>query len=328
MTTGRVDAEGRSARHFAAAPNVMLNRSDTIRNALRAQGWLPGREVIVLSDGDPSLVGAVRAAVRGPVRHILDWFHISMRVRHIEQALAGLLGSDLEHKSPLDYAAFNVDRLRHLIWNGYADEARRTLPGIMQMAVNAVGLNGQQGRARIERFAQLVRELESYLGLNASALIDYGRRYRADLPISTSRAESIVNSLVNARMNKRRQMRWSPRGAHRVLQVRAAGVVTLISIGRIETNSAAWQLQAATLAADFHSAMALRRWRWVAEAERRERGGTKRLRTAEKTFTNRCRYLGNRNPCSTRSRRRNGRCEFSARLLSPLCARCSTSGMT
>jgi len=28
--------------------------------------------------------------------------------------------------------------------------------------------------------------------------------------------------MVNARMNKRRQMRWSPRGARRVLQVRAA----------------------------------------------------------------------------------------------------------
>lgn len=38
-----------------------------------------------------------------------------MRVRHVEQALAGLLGSGLEHKGPLDYAAFNVDRLRHLI---------------------------------------------------------------------------------------------------------------------------------------------------------------------------------------------------------------------
>jgi len=39
---------------------------------------------------------------------------------------------------------------------------------------------------------------------------------------STSRAKGTVNQLVNARMNKRRQMRWSPRGAHRVLQVRAA----------------------------------------------------------------------------------------------------------
>ena len=68
--------------------------------------------------------------------------------------------------------------------------------------------------------------------------------------------------------------------------------ITLTAARRIKANSAAWQLQAATLAADFHSAMALRRCRWVAEAKRWERGGTKRLRTSEKTFTNRCRYLG------------------------------------
>ena len=233
VTTGRVDAKERPARHFADAPNVSTNRPDTIGNALRAQGWLPGREVFVLSDGDPSLVGAVRAAVRGPVTHILDWFHISMRMRHVEQALAGLLGSDLKHNAPLDYAAFNVDRLRHLIWNGYAEEARRTLPDIRQIAANAVVLNGQQGRARIERFARLVRELETYLGLNTSALVDYERRYRADLPISTSRAESTVNSLVNTRMNKRRQMRWSPQGAHRVLQVRAAVVDGRLLAGQL-----------------------------------------------------------------------------------------------
>jgi len=43
-------------------------------------------------------------------------------------------------------------------------------------------------------------------------------------PISSSPAESAANSLVNARMNKKRQMRWSPIGANRVLQVRAAVV--------------------------------------------------------------------------------------------------------
>lgn len=38
------------------------------------------------------------------VTHILDWFHISMRVRHVEQSLAGLLASELEDKGPLHYA--------------------------------------------------------------------------------------------------------------------------------------------------------------------------------------------------------------------------------
>jgi hypothetical protein len=54
------------------------------------------------------------------------------------------------------------------------------------------------------------------------SLIDYGRPHRAGEPTSSSRAESTVNQLVNACMNKRRQMRWSPVGAHRMLQVRAA----------------------------------------------------------------------------------------------------------
>ena len=64
--------------------------------------------------------------------------------------------------------------------------------------------------------------LRDYIENNEDALIDYGRRYRAGKLISSSLAEGTVNQLVSARMTKRRQMRWSPRGAHRVLQVRAA----------------------------------------------------------------------------------------------------------
>ncbi|MGI4793660.1 MAG: ISKra4 family transposase, partial [Janthinobacterium lividum] len=65
-------------------------------------------------------------------------------------------------------------------------------------------------------------ELRSYIENNEGALTDYGQRHRAGKPISTLRAEGAVNQLASARMNKRQQMRWSPRGAHRVLQVRAA----------------------------------------------------------------------------------------------------------
>ena len=83
-------------------------------------------------------------------------------------------------------------------------------------------LDGVAVAAKAGRLAAHCTELHAYIGKNEGALIDYGQRYRAGQPISTSRAEGAVNHLVNARMNKRRQMRWSPRGAHRVLQVRAA----------------------------------------------------------------------------------------------------------
>jgi len=76
--------------------------------------------------------------------------------------------------------------------------------------------------AGARRLVARCTELRAYIKSNEGALIDYGQRHRADKPIPTSRAEGTVNQLVSARMNKRRQMRWSPRGTHRVLQVRAA----------------------------------------------------------------------------------------------------------
>ncbi len=61
--------------------------------------------------------------------------------------------------------------------------------------------------------------------------------------------------------------------------------------------------------------------RWVAKAERRERGGSKTLQIAEKIAVSRCKPPGDRKPCIACSRRRSGRCEFSALLFSPLCDR-------
>ncbi len=74
----------------------------------------------------------------------------------------------------------------------------------------------------MKRFLLLIDELATYLRLNEASVINYCQRYWKGLPISSSRAESTVNALVNARMNKLQQMRWSPHGAQRVFQARAA----------------------------------------------------------------------------------------------------------
>ncbi len=92
----------------------------------------------------------------------------------------------------------------------------------MSWAKEASVLNEPAMGAGAGRLVARCTELRAYIETNKGALIDYGERCRAGKPISTSRAEGTVNQLVSARMNKRQQMRWSPRGAHRVLQVRAA----------------------------------------------------------------------------------------------------------
>jgi hypothetical protein len=75
---------------------------------------------------------------------------------------------------------------------------------------------------KLKRLSVLISNLHSYLVQNTTSIVDYCHRYWSGQPISSSPAESAANSLVNARMNKKRQMRWSLAGAHRVLQVRAA----------------------------------------------------------------------------------------------------------
>jgi len=156
------------------------------------------------------------------VQPILDWFHLSMRVHHVEQAMRGLCVLELLPLVLPDHAQIDVERLHSLLWNGHHDKACEALARIASWAKDAVVPNEPVAKAKARRLAARCAELRSYIEDNEGALIDYGQRARAGKPISTSRAEGTVNQLVNARMNKRRQMRWSPHGAHRVLPVRAA----------------------------------------------------------------------------------------------------------
>jgi hypothetical protein len=125
-------------------------------------------------------------------------------------------------RRPARSCSDRCERLCHLLWNGHHHKAYETLGRIKSWAKDAIVLAEPGIEEKVRRLAARCTELHSYVGNNEGALIDYGQRYRASKPISTSRAEGTVNQLVNARMNKRRQMRWSPQGAHRVLQVRAA----------------------------------------------------------------------------------------------------------
>ena len=222
VTVGKVETAGRLPRRFALAPLGAEQPAQAVRAALISQGWQPGRPVTVISDGEPALLNLVRAAGGEPVRHILDWWHLSMRVRHIEQALAGIFALRPTYQAGLDYISVDVERLRHLIWNGYAAEAGQALWALSHLASEAVHLNGEHFGPAVRRFLLHCQELRTYLANNEGSLIDYGTRYRAGRPISSSRAEGSVAEIANARIAKRRRMRWSPRGAHCVATVRAA----------------------------------------------------------------------------------------------------------
>ncbi len=222
VTVGKVEVAGKPPRRFALAPRGAETPLLSIRKALMDQGWRPGASVTVLSDGEAALPGLVRAAVREPVTCILDWWHISMRVQHIQQSLRGIYALGPRHIAALEIVDKHAERLRHLIWNGYHGKAHGELTRVRRLTAEIAHLNGESFRRPVAQLLWNCDDLRRYLVNNTGSLINYGERYRSKLPISTSRAEGCVDEIANARMAKKQRMRWSPQGAHRVAVVRAA----------------------------------------------------------------------------------------------------------
>ena len=67
----------------------------------------------------------------------------------------------------------------------------------------------------------MVTEFGGYIRVNGTWISNYGERYRSGEAISSAFVESAVNQVVSKRMVKKQQMRWAPKSAHLLLQVRA-----------------------------------------------------------------------------------------------------------
>jgi hypothetical protein len=65
-------------------------------------------------------------------------------------------------------------------------------------------------------------KLNFYLRGQSNWLVNYAERHRAGMRVGTALTEATANFLVNRRMNKSQQMRWTRRGADLLLQVRCA----------------------------------------------------------------------------------------------------------
>ena len=71
------------------------------------------------------------------------------------------------------------------------------------------------------KLAKTMVEFHSYITANEAFIPNYGDRYRYGEVISTAFVESTVNQVISKRFVKKQQMRWTKKGAHLLLQVRA-----------------------------------------------------------------------------------------------------------
>jgi hypothetical protein len=222
VRVGNVETKAGGRQVFGAVAKTDTAIDALIRRELEAVGCTEDTAVTAFTDGCPGL-RRILADAGVTTAPILDWFHIGMRLQHLKQ-IAGALSVD--HPARVTAKAVivaEVERLHWRIWNGKAKNARKSIDRIRAIMSRFQGeAGGRKSIAPSRKLWTALHALDGYLSGQSAWLVNYAERHRAGSRVGTALTEGTANFLVNRRMNKAQQMRWSRRGADLLPQVRCA----------------------------------------------------------------------------------------------------------
>jgi hypothetical protein len=211
---------------FGAVAKANTEIAVRIRRSLETVGRTADTELRAFTDGCSGLQSILaEAGCKKPP--IVDWFHIAMRLQHAKQAASGLVTDTPGRMHAKAVFVAEVERLHWRIWNCKAKNARRTLERVRKVmhVFQGDGVHRTTAVPSSRKPWRALRRASKYLRGQSASLVNYAKRYRPSLRVGTSVTEGTANFLVNRRMNKQQQMRWSRPGADLLLQVRCAVVV-------------------------------------------------------------------------------------------------------
>ena len=192
-----------------------------IKRTLQGLGHGDATHITAFTDGDKMLRGYLKkAGLTAPP--ILDWAHLARRIQIAKTTAKGLrCGTNAESRAkPL--IAKTLDSLHWRLWHGNVDGAHDAVKRIAKLLRPFdIGITRARTAIPAKRLQTAMGKLGDYIEGQSAHLVNYGLRYRQGQPIGTATTEGLANTLVNWRMNKLQQMRWSAAGAHAVIVVRA-----------------------------------------------------------------------------------------------------------
>jgi len=187
---------------------------------LRSQGMSMNQQVEFLSDGGED-VRNVQLYLNPEAEHLLDWFHLTMRLTVLLQTAKGvpekIQDEDGEERELRPQALKLLESVKWYLWHGNAFQALQKLE---YLEMDLEGASYSSKNENIRKLLKGVEELHTYVGRNQNFLPNYGERYRNGERIASGFVESAVNQVVSKRMIKHQQMQWTHRGAHLLLQIR------------------------------------------------------------------------------------------------------------
>jgi hypothetical protein len=178
---------------------------------MKSQGMRENQQVVFMSDGGED-VRRVQAYLHPNSEHLIDWFHITMRLTVLQQQTKAL---QQERSQTATAVSKQVNSIKHLLWHGNVEEALERVTNLL-LDLDLI----RKHSAPAEKLSVGLAEFETYIRNNQEYIPNYGELYRQGETISTAFVESTINQVVSRRFVKLQQMHWTLRGAHLLLQTR------------------------------------------------------------------------------------------------------------
>lgn len=217
IITGKCIPDERPAKCFGFVQDYDAKPRRRVFEVLRSQGLQANQSVEFFTDGAPSL-RSLTAYLNPEATHILDWFHLTMRITVLHQYALGLTKVDeLRGKEVSE----TLTSIKWYLWHGNADRALEKIDGIDVPLVD----HGAD-RLIVHKYDKLkvltnyLIDFSTYVRQNSVSIVDYSERHRYGERVSTGFVESTVNQVIAKRFVKHQQMQWSKKGAHLLLQAR------------------------------------------------------------------------------------------------------------
>jgi hypothetical protein len=207
-----VPADG-AAKCFGFVTSYDTKPKRRLAELLKAQGLQMNQAITFLSDGGDN-VRDLQLYLSPQAEHLLDWFHITMRITVLRQQLKELIAAAPDH----DLAKLDeeLERMKWYLWHG---NVFRALQVVEQVQWQLEDLDEELPASC--KLAKTVVAFHTYIMASEAFIPNYGDRYRYGEVISTAFVESMVKEVISKRFVKKQQMRWTKQGAHLLLQVRA-----------------------------------------------------------------------------------------------------------
>ena len=140
---------------------------------LQSQGMQPNQQVDFLSDGGED-VRNVQLYLNPQAEHLLDWFHLTMRLTVLNQTAKGLPERVGEGEDQYELRAGvlkNLERIKWYLWHGNVFQALNELQSL-ETDLDAAAFETKDENAR--KLLKGVEDLHTYVERNREFVPNYG----------------------------------------------------------------------------------------------------------------------------------------------------------